>query len=253
MTKLAWSLLIVSHKKRGNLYEIFHSGIALRGRPVFRPCCCAGQRRWVFGTYGSTTVNGGNFDIVSNPTTMPYGGLYYHADPGSLTVGGLTTLSATYDMTTGSFGAGSPRFTLFDAAETGSAYLYFGTPLGGGSFTNPSPNNVFSSTGNYADLASLDLRVESNGFNGYNNQNHYVTFADFLASVGRASGISYVFLDLDGGYATTQELLIASFRVNAEKFTAAPAAVPEPMTLTLFGAGLAGAAALRRRKKMQKA
>jgi hypothetical protein len=32
-----------------------------------------------------------------------------------------------------------------------------------------------------------------------------------------------------------------------------PAPVPEPFTLSLFGAGLAGAAALRRRKSVQKA
>ena len=50
--------------------------------------------------------------------------------------------------------------------------------------------------------------------------------------------------------------IVASSGQNAFEFdnvSFTPAQVPEPLTLSLFGAGLAGAAALRRRKKAKKA
>ncbi len=99
-----------------------------------------------FGSYGAVTVQGGNFDLVSDPAGVGYAGLYYDATPpNSLTVGGLTNLSANYSMTAGNFGGGSPRFSLSDNTNNlnNEAYVYFGLPQAGGTFSNPSPNNVF--------------------------------------------------------------------------------------------------------------
>jgi hypothetical protein len=196
-------------------------------------------------------VSGGNFDIISNTTlATQVGGLEYETVPAdTLTLAGLTNLSAVYNMVSGPFEAGSPRFTLFDDTFH-SAYIYWGTPTGGGSFANPFANGVFGSTGNLADLLSADIRVYSNGFNGQNTPNTGETFNQFVLDNGSAF-ISFITLDLDAGfYAVPQELLVSSFTVNSEvDVAAATTPVPEPITLSLFGAGLAGAVAMRRRKK----
>jgi hypothetical protein len=150
-------------------------------------------------------------------------------------------------------GGGSPHFTLFDDAFN-TAYIYFGTPVGGGTFSNPNANNTFASTGNYASLSSSDIRVYSNGFGGDNNPNTGVTFQDFVTDVG-LTDISFITLDLDSGsFTSAQEMLVSSFTVNNEVDTASPSpAVPEPLTLSMFGAGLAGLAAMRRRKNAKQA
>lgn len=199
-------------------------------------------------------VNGGNFDLISNtnPNTGA-GGLEFEVSPtNTLTLADLTQLSAEYDMVSGAFEAGAPRFTLFDDSLN-AAYIYFGTPTGGGSFTNPNPNGTFANTGNYASLSSSDIRVYSNGFGGDNRPNTGVTFQQFVSGYG-STDISYITLDLDSGsFDPAQEMLVSSFTVNNETDVAPQTAVPEPFTLSLFGAGLAGAAALRRRKGAQKA
>jgi len=95
------------------------------------------------------------------------------------------------------------------------------------------------------------VRVYSNGFGGDSSPNTGKTFADFVTADG-ATSISYITLDLDAGtFAGAQELLVSSFNVNGQSFTAAATAIPEPLTLSLFGAGLAGIAGLRRRNKKQ--
>ena len=193
---------------------------------------------------GSAAVSGGNFDLKSSTTGLVGASGLQFTPSGTLAVSGLTALSAVYDMTAGTFTGGAPRFTLFDGSNN-AAYIYWGTPTGGGSFSNPNPNGVFASTGNYADLSSPDVRVYSNGFGGDNNPNTGVTFSTFEGLVG-STDISNIFLDLDAGFAGNQELLVSSFTVNNSVDTASP--VPEPLTLSLFGAGFAGLVAMRRKK-----
>jgi len=208
----------------------------------------------VFGSYTCdptlTTCNatvpvvGGNFDLVSNNTTTGAAGLFLQIT-GTLTLSQIVDLSAEYDMTTGAFAGGAPRFTLFDSSFN-SAWVYWGTPTGGGSFSNPNPNGTFANTGNYADLASTDVRVYVNGFGGQNTPNTGETWNDFVSALG-STDLSFISLDLDAGaFAGNQEMLVSSLTVNDE--VDAPAQVPEPTSLALFGAGLIALGVVRRRK-----
>jgi hypothetical protein len=174
-----------------------------------------------------------------------YGGMEYDARGDGLTLGQLTTLSAFYQMTTGAIGGGAPRFTLFDNSLN-SAYIYWGTPLGGETFTDPHPG-TFGSTGNLADASSPDVRVYVNGFGGQNTPNTGETFGQFVAALG-STPISFITLDLDGGFTGTQQMITDHFTVNGAVYDAA--ATPEPASLTLLSLGVAGLAGygMRRRK-----
>ena len=208
------------------------------------------------GTYGDVQVvntgpasNPEVFELTSNLTGAGYAGLYFEYTTPIL-LSDITQLSADYDMTVGTFGGGAPRFTIFDASFN-AAYVYFGTPAGGGTFTDPLAG-AYGNTGNYADLGSGDLRVQSNGFGGFNSGFPPISFADLVANAG-ATAISYVTLDLDAGTFTNlpdgQQMLADNFTVNNSVFAAGAAAVPEPATwaVMILGFGFAGAALRRRR------
>jgi hypothetical protein len=150
------------------------------------------------------------------------------------TVDELTQLSADYLMTQGTFGGGAPRFSIWDSTDQHEAWIYWGTPLGGGTFSDP--NSAWGNTGNYADLSSADIRVYSNGFGGLNTSNTGTTWADFIAAVS-GTQISGISLDLDGGWGAggTQQMFVDNFTVNGDVFDAqAPAATPEPGTAGLL-------------------
>ncbi len=208
-------------------------------------------------TYGATAVIPTPGSPANNPPPQPYvwqftsdtSGLgyagMYVAISGSLTPSTLTSLSAEYWMAAGAFGGGAPRFSLSDSSNN-EAYIYWGTPLGGGSFSDPNGGTRWGNTGNYADLSSLDLRVYSNGFGGDNNPNVGVTWAQFLATGSVSSTqIADIYLDVDGGFTGTQVLDVATFDINGNNYNAP---VPEPSTLVLLGSGILGLAGILRRK-----
>jgi len=194
-------------------------------------------------TDGTVPVSNGDFDLISNNGANPIASGLQLQVTGTLALSNITSLSAVYSMINGTFGGGAPRFTLFDDSFA-SAYVYWGTPAGGGSFSNPNANNSFSSTGNYADTSSSDVRVYVNGFGGQNTPNTGETWDDFVTALG-ATDVSYVTLDLDGGFTGNQEMLVNSFTVNDETFTAP---TPEPAALALFGTGLLALGMVRRRR-----
>ena len=185
-----------------------------------------------------------SWQFTSNVQGAGYAGLDLNIS-GNLTVSNLTMLSANYLMTQGAFNGGSPRFTLFDQGQN-SAWIYWGTPQNGGTFSDPNGGTAWGSTGNLADLLSSDIRVYSNGFGGYGNGNTGVTWATFLANVGDTK-ISDITLDLDGGWLSTQQMLVSSMTVNDQVYEAS-GATPEPSTLVMMGSGIIGLAGLLRRK-----
>lgn len=158
-----------------------------------------------------------------------------------LTVSGLTTLSADYE-TSDAFIGGSPRFSLSDSSGH-EAYVYWGTPLGGGSFSNPT-SGAWASTGNLA--GATDLRVYVNGFGGISQPNTGVTWQQFVNEAGSTS-IDSIYLDVDGGWASPQQVLVDNFAVNGSVLDA----VPEPATwaLMLLGLGVIGGAMRSSRRR----
>ncbi|MGN6590232.1 MAG: VPLPA-CTERM sorting domain-containing protein [Sphingomicrobium sp.] len=204
-----------------------------------------------YATYGDAFNNGTAFDLTSYGSSgVGYSGLEMQPS-GTLTLGAITQLSSDYNMISGSFGGGAPRFTLFDQ-NLNAVYAYWGTPLGGGSFANPVPDGTPSNTGNYADLLSTDVRFYSNGFGGLNSPNSGLTWAQLVAAVG-STDVTWVTLDLDGGFTGDQHLLVNNFAVNGDVFSAAPSTTPLPAALPMFATGMAGLGLLRWRRKNKSA
>lgn len=89
----------------------------------------------VMGTYGDVVTQPNVFLATSDPSGTGYGGLYFQFTT-PITLSSVTQLSADFQMTQGTISGGAPRFTFFDNLFN-SAYVYFGTPTGGGSFSDP--------------------------------------------------------------------------------------------------------------------
>lgn len=208
------------------------------------------------GQYGDVqVVNSGPpadpsvFQLTSNGAGVGYAGIYFDFTASPIALSSITQLSTDYQMTVGPFGGGAPRFSLVDGSGN-EAYVYFGAPTGGGSFTDAN-SGAWGNTGNYADLSSLDARVQSNGFGGYNSGFPPITWADLISHVG-ATSVSYVTIDLDAGtFVNTpsgQQMLADNFTVNSNVLSVG-GGVPEPAAWALMILGFAGAgAALRRRR-----
>jgi hypothetical protein len=200
------------------------------------------------GQYGDVQTVPGGYQLTSDVSaSTPYAGIYFSFGPGFM-LSDLTTLSANYTLNEGTFGVGSPRFTIFDdtANPANAAYIYFGTPNPDGSFSDAGTGT----TGNYADLLSTDIRVECNGFVGCTTVYPGTTFADFVAQAG-STGIGAITIDVEGGYAMPlgrQQLTISDFTVNGYHF----GAVPEPATWAMMLVGFGGIGIAMRRRRPAK-
>jgi hypothetical protein len=181
------------------------------------------------GTYGDVAVIGGDYQLTATKNPVGYAGVYYTA-PANQVLSDITQLSADYEMTAGTFNGGAPRFSLWDTTNNpnNEAYVYWGAPQVGGTFTDPNYlSNTLNNTGNFANLASSDVRVYSNGFGGLNTPNTGMTWASFVAAEGNVP-LGYISVDLDGGWAAgTQVMLLNNININGKVYTA-PAPVPLP-------------------------
>ena len=199
--------------------------------------------------YGDVTAGpGGNgYYLTSDPNSgAGYAGLYYDYSAAPITLSSILSLSATFQMTEGTISGGAPRFSIGDTTNNANneAYIYFGTPQAGGSFSDPNPGAT-QNTGNYASLTSADLRVQVNGFNGDSTGASYETFAQFLATDGSAN-VGFISLDVDGGFTSAQQALITSFDV-----TTSVGAVPEPSTWAMMILGFCGVGFMAYRRKQK--
>jgi hypothetical protein len=95
-----------------------------------------------FSTYGDVVTTPTGFVATSDTGGTGWGGLQLQLSP-QISLSSITQLSADYSMTLGTTVGGAPRFTIFDQSLN-SAWVYFGNPLGGGSFSDPNTG----STGN---------------------------------------------------------------------------------------------------------
>jgi len=148
-------------------------------------------------------------------------------------------------LVTGSF--------TFDAATTTFSGLSLTTS--GGS-TVPSTNTwafntlaagVLRNNGGITGFGAVD--AFSANMTGAHGLSLFSTLGPLMTDAGGIIDLSFFRLGTCGN--SDCSVLTAPVAVTGSgSFTASPAAVPEPLTLGIFGAGLAGAAALRRRKKL---
>jgi hypothetical protein len=118
--------------------------------------------------------------------------------------------------------------------------LALSPPAGDLSYAAPIP------AGNYADLLSSDLRVYNDGFGGQNTPNSGETWSQFIAAVG-STDVGFISLDLDGGFTSSQEMLVSDFQVNNADLTATP--LPAALPLFMGGLGMIGLVRRRRKRK----
>lgn len=162
-----------------------------------------GANPWAIQISSATTA--GDF------STLTYGGAFFVPPSGGLLFSQLYQISADYDLLTGSFGGGAPRFSVGidvngDGVADGNVFIYLGTPP---SF-NDSPVG-WQNTGNL--LAATDSRFDTSQVGG----TFYDTYSDALTLVGSLN-VVYVSLDVDGGWLAPYDQVLDVDNVTVNNF-----------------------------------
>jgi hypothetical protein len=185
------------------------------------------------------------------------------ADVGVITLTQVDTthvkLSVDLKSGYGFLNTGGPHTPFaFNVSGTGTLSIStFSLPVNG-IYTAPNGNNYtlsLSTSGGYGNTpyGTYGVAIESNAGNGSNQ----AYFGDLLLVLYRQSGIDtndfitngptgyYFSADLTDGSSTAA----AAWKIREIVYGPPPVRIPEPLTLSLMGAGLAGLAAARRRRR----
>jgi Tfp pilus assembly major pilin PilA len=130
----------------------------------------------------------------------------------TLTLNGVTNLSANYLFTTGDCYAGSLRWTIYLDSSVGSIHVYYGDP----SNTAPSfqsCSGAYSETGKNL-MSQVDLTLPANRFE-IGNSGSYVDYAAVLAATnGGTDVVTGANLILESGWKADQRADVSNVTVN---------------------------------------
>lgn len=146
---------------------------------------------------------------------------------------------------------GPHTFFGFNLADTSNLNISFLTPAGGTFSPKPGTNGTLSldtNGGSTPSFGNFSVAIDSSLGNGSSKG----LFDDLIFNLTRTGGTLYTedFINNASGYFFTADLSDGT-NTGQQAWSVGidpPAKVPEPLTMSLFGAGLAGMAALRRRK-----
>ncbi|HCF99265.1 MAG TPA: hypothetical protein DEV93_01820 [Chloroflexi bacterium] len=156
--------------------------------------------------FGAASYNAGGVQLISSTTVPPqYAGIDIPLPVGT-TLNDISSLDATYQMTTGDCNVGSPRFSI-SLSPTVSIFVYFGDAPNYNCGTSPrsQPNLLIP----FVD----DSQVPGGTF--------YDTYAHALILAGTQQ-VTDLAVVLDGGWAGTQIAEISSLSVNNTVYNFAP-------------------------------
>ena len=197
----------------------------------------------------STAAFAGPIWVFSNSTGMQ------PTDVGviTLTQNGANAVNVSVDLKNGygfvnTGGAHTPF--AFNLAGTGALSIGFTTPSGG-QYTHSGVTESLSlntAGGGNTPFGNFGVAIDDTAGNGSGNG----YFGDLLFTLTRAGGLSTDdFIGNDQGVFFSADLSDGR-NTGAQAWSVGidpPTTVPEPVTMSLFGAGLAGAFLARRRKK----
>lgn len=176
----------------------------------------------------------------------------------TLTQNGANAVDVNVDLISTTYGflnTGGPHTPFaFNLAGSGALGISFTTPVAGAfAFGTLSLNPA---GGSNTPFGAFTVAIDDSAGNGSGN----AYYGDLLFTLTRVGGLStddfiangagaYFSADLTNGSNTGAQAWLTRSQPSLTVTALDVTEVPEPLTLSLFGAGVAGAAALRRRKK----
>jgi len=166
----------------------------------------------------------------------------------TLTQNGANSVDVNLDLINPTYGilnTGGPHTPFaFNLAGSGALSINFTTPAGG-----VYSSGIFSlntSGGSNVPFGDFGVAIDDTAGNGSGN----AYYGDLLFTLTRVGGLSTDDFIANGSGAYFAADLTDHQSTGAQAWTTrSTVSVPEPITLSLFGAGFAGIAAMRRRKK----
>lgn len=162
----------------------------------------------------------------------------------TLTQNGANAVNVNVDLINSTYGfvnTGGPHTPFaFNLAGSGALSIAFTTPAGG------SPFSLNTSGGSNTPFGSFNTAIDSSAGNGSGN----AYYGDLLFTLTRVGGLSTDDFIANASNVFFSADLTDGTNTGAQAWSVGidpPSEVPEPLTMSLFGAGLAGLMGLRRR------